>query len=81
MFPHPGRPQAHARAQGRQAVRGLLDRDVSSDREYLVDLLAQAYAVLLSYGVQNSANMDRVLMMDAIKLELEFNGETTEAVE
>jgi hypothetical protein len=49
---------------------------MSSDREYLTDLLAQAYSVLLAYGVQNSANIDRVLMMDAIKLELEFNGVT-----
>lgn len=32
------------------------------------ELLTQAYSVLCAYGVERSSNMDRVLMMDAIKL-------------
>jgi hypothetical protein len=47
---------------------------MSSDREYTLDLLAQAYRILLAYGVQNSANTDRVLLMDEIKLELLMRG-------
>jgi hypothetical protein len=43
---------------------------MSSDREYLADMLARAYRILLAYGVQNSGNPDRVMLMDEIKLEL-----------
>ena len=47
---------------------------MSSDRELLLDLLGDAYRILLAYGVERSSNMDRVLLMDAIKLELEHGG-------
>lgn len=52
---------------------------MSSDREHLIELLGRAYSILLAYGVQNSSNMDRVLLMDEIKLELEFLSELPEA--
>lgn len=50
---------------------------MSSDRELLLDLLGDAYKILLAYGVERSSNMDRVLLMDAIKLELEFGDRAT----
>lgn len=37
---------------------------MSSDREHLIELLGRAYSILLAYGVQNSSNMDRVLLPD-----------------
>jgi hypothetical protein len=43
---------------------------VSSDREYTIDLLAQAYRLLIAYGVQYSTDQERVLLMDEISLEL-----------
>lgn len=47
---------------------------MSSDREYTLDLLVRAYRILLAFGMETSSNPEHVLLMDEIKLELEFHG-------